>query len=104
MARKLSTSRGSTGLARLLLCGAAVSGIAPPKAKLTTTTLLVLRNSRLFTGASLRFARAQHSAQDSSVCAAPAEIPGQSFFDLLGSWVRGPREKRLCAHDHSIRA
>ena len=48
MARKLSTSRGSMGLPGLVVCGAAVSGITPSKAKLTTTTLLVLRKSRLF--------------------------------------------------------
>src|SRR2546425_41898 len=110
MARKLSTSRGSTGLPDSAFCGIAVSGSAPPNAKLTTITLLVRRKSRLeisekvFIGASLCFRRAQDGAENSGVCSTAAEIPAEPLFDLLECRVRRLSQQSLRAHDHSIRA
>src|SRR6478752_659125 len=104
MARKLSTSRGSTGLAGSGFWGAAVSGNAPPNAKLTMTMLLVRRKPLLFISASLCLGDAQHRAKDSSVCAAPAEVPSHPLLYLVNGRVGRLIEQRSCAHDHSVRA
>src|SRR5215471_7395029 len=105
MARKLSTSRGSSGLpGPLLLCAPAFSGIAPPNAKLTTSMLPVRRKSRRFIAASSSLRGAKHRIQDSRVRGAPAKISAETLFDLFDGGMRCLVEKRFGRHHHAVRA
>src|SRR6266850_947568 len=104
MARKLSTSRGSTGFPSSGVCDEPISGRAASNAKLTMIALLVRRKSRLFIAASLRLRRAEHRGENSCVCRASAQISSQRLLYLFKRGVRRLAEQRLGSHDHSIRA
>src|SRR5437016_1083309 len=104
MARKLSTSRGSTGFPRWDVWAERISGRAAANAKLTRIAPPVRMKSRRFIAASLCLCRAKNRGKNSCVGCAPAEIPSKPLFDLFGRRMRRLAEKGLCRHDHSIRA
>src|SRR2546427_11043231 len=102
MARKLSTSRGSTGFPGSGVCDEPISGRAASNAKLTMIALLVRRKSRLFIAASLRLRRAEDRGENSCVRRASAQISTKRLLHLFKRGVRRLAEQRLRSHDHSV--